>query len=126
MVGPAPDAPVGTLWSVSTPGLIKSNPAVVGDLLVIVGGDTHVLGLDPATGEQRWSSAAGGYVGSPAASGDLAYVASDDGSLAALSLTDGTLQWTAPGQHGPLTAPLVVDDLVVAGGMDGRLTALTD
>jgi outer membrane protein assembly factor BamB len=45
----------GTLrWAVDTGEPITSSPAIVGDQVIVVGGDRAVWALDLATGERRW------------------------------------------------------------------------
>ena len=43
LLGPGPAEPVQALWTVETAGPIKSSPAVAGDEMFIVSGDSHVV-----------------------------------------------------------------------------------
>ncbi|HEY2223902.1 PQQ-binding-like beta-propeller repeat protein [Actinomycetospora sp.] len=79
---------VGALrWRRGLEGAVSSGPVVARDGTVYVGSNGGVLhALDPATGADRWTFAAGGGGG-------------DDLSTSALVLPDGTVLWGPPGQR---------------------------
>jgi len=123
LVGPGPSGPVQTLWTIETPGPIKSSPAVVGNEMFIVGGDGHVLAMDPATGAPRWTSVDAGHVGTVSASPTQVFAVGEDGGLSALAIADGSRTWHVAGSILPNHNPLVLDTLVIAGGGDKHLHA---
>ncbi len=101
--------------------------SVAGDTIVVVGRDSHLRGLDPKTGRNRWESALDGSV-PLAGSGDLVLLAQDhwnSGVLHAIDRRTGDLTWTFT--H-PLAGSLdvfrvtVVDDdtaVIKYSGRDG-------
>ena len=107
----------------------------------------HVVALDAATGETRWSAeidtwfppgmgSKGGPKSTPAIEDGVVYALGPKGHLLALDLRDGTDRWRAPlherldlavPDHGFATSPVVSGDLVViqTGGAGGpALTAV--
>ena len=70
------DADTGEqLWRYDTKGEVMPTPALVGDSLYAVTGDSHLYELDPATGEERHVEELRNRVSmsSPAAVGDMLY-----------------------------------------------------
>ena len=72
------------------------NSAVVDDGLLVIGtSDGYLLGLDPATGAERWrfqvSTQGGAH--NPALADGIAYAGGDDGGFFAVDATNGTLLW---------------------------------
>ena len=78
-------------WSYSTDAATRAAPAADGDDLVVVSGG-YVNVVDVATGDQRWVSEAGGFVGPAAIVGDSIVAAREDGGIVRLDRADGAEQ----------------------------------
>jgi outer membrane protein assembly factor BamB len=117
--GPAPIAPVGTIWSVSIRGTTESSPAIADGVAYVVGGDHRTHALSMVDGEESWVSEGADYVGSPAYADGLVFVLGRDFSVSALDAADGAIRWRSGDSIYPLSSPLVLDGLVVAGTPDG-------
>ena len=117
--GPAPIAPVGTIWSVSIRGTTESSPAIADGVAYVVGGDHRAHALSMMDGEESWVSDGAAYVGSPAYADGLVFVLGRDFSVSALDAADGAIRWRSGDSIYPLSSPLVLDGLVVAGTPDG-------
>ncbi len=92
---PAPvGAKVAQSWAVELDGR-GTQPAVVGDLLVLAERDRHrVRGLDAATGKGIWAHTAGGRVDSaPTIHKGTVLFGCRDGSVTCLRADDGELVW---------------------------------
>jgi outer membrane protein assembly factor BamB len=108
-----------------------SAPVAAGGVLLIARPEQHqVAALDPATGKERWSFAAGGPIDSPpTVFHGLALFGSHDGYIYALRLADGELVWrfmAAPVErkavlHGRLASAFPVHGSVMV--LDGKLIA---
>ncbi|MBC5821247.1 MAG: PQQ-binding-like beta-propeller repeat protein [Candidatus Eremiobacteraeota bacterium] len=67
----------------------------------------------------RWAYKTGGGISSsPTVSGETVFVASNDHRLYALDLRTGRLRWTFTADNQIMTAPLVVQDVIVVGEGD--------
>lgn len=110
------------LWTVATGGPMDSSPAILDGVAYIVGGEGRLLALDVATGSQRWASKADGLVGSPAIAGERIIALGQDGSINAIRL-DGSSDWRTAADLAPKSTPLVLGDLLVAGGRGGGIQA---
>lgn len=128
----AMDAEDGTPdWSTDAGNQVWSPPAV-GDETVYVTGDSGrtdddsagpstVHALDAATGDELWEYEVGSQraTGSPAVSGDTAYVGDFDGTLHAMSTDDGSQRWTFEAEDLLRTPPMIHDGTAYIGGSDG-------
>ena len=118
------DLAAGTLlWMrEDTAGELFTTPAVTAEKVVYIGGDGVVRCVLHETNEEAWSYNTGGRRAmSPVIAGDTV-IAPVDGSLYGLSLQDGALRWTVSiGDE--ITAPSIVDGMIVVGVDDGYVAA---
>lgn len=117
----APDGAVDVAWRAEN-AIVGQVPAVVdGRVFVAVesADGPAVRTLDATTGEQQWTYADVGPLGSwqPAVAGEGLYFLDRDGVAHAVDITDGTRRWrrTLPDEQGPAMSPVVVDDALVVG-----------
>lgn len=119
------DAPSGRpLWSHDAGGPGRSG--VSGDKVVVSGTTGTVWGLDKTGGNGLWQqdALARRSVTGPAIQGDYAVVGDFDGYLHWLNLSDGALAArTRIGKDALRAAPVVVDGILVAQDIDGRINA---
>src|SRR3990172_783775 len=118
------------LWERDTDVLISGGPGV-GEGLVLVGtSDGEVIALSEADGAPVWRVAVSSEVlAAPKAAQGVVVVHTGDGSVAGLSAATGERLWSQERSTPTLTlrgssAPLLVDDLAIAGSDNGRLVAL--
>ena len=138
-------------WSYSIPYTpLETTPLVSGGIMFVTG-PNRVCALDARTGRQIWCyvrqrSQAGTISGDAAIGanrgvailGDRVFFSTDDAHLICLNRITGGLMWDVdmpepdlPGPYGSTSAPLVVNDLVIAGvgggdeGIRGFLDAYT-
>lgn len=98
----------------------------VGDEVAVALTESTVLGLDPETGERRWTgpeSHAGLFQRGPAVADGTAYVPVDL-SLLALDLADGTVEWEHTTGEETVATPAVVGDTAYYGDEDTYVYAL--
>ena len=97
--------------------------AAVTDKIVVVGGrDKMVHALDPVTGSERWSLAAGDRVdASPVISGNRVFVATLGGDIYALDLATGEKAWEFATGSGLMASPAIAAGSLVIGTLDGLL-----
>jgi outer membrane protein assembly factor BamB len=108
-----------------------SAPVVGEGTLLVARPERHqIAALDPATGKERWSFAAGGLIDSPpTVYHGLVLFGSHDGQVYALRLSDGELVWrflAAPVErkavlHGHISSTFPVHGSVIV--LDGKLIA---
>lgn len=97
-------------------------PAIVGDILVTGGRGAIVRGLAAENGATRWRrEVAQELVYRPVVVGDTAVVTTFAGSVTAFR-SDGTVEWRIRDPVASLS-PAAGVDMVVFGGLDGRLRA---
>lgn len=126
------DAATGRpVWEIDTETPISGGPGS-GDGLVLVGTrNAEVLALDEEKGKLLWRSFVSSEVLSPPRAGNGVVVARTiDGKLFGLDEKKGDRIWTYDSAVPALTlrgtsAPLIVEDKVVAGFADGKLAAIT-
>lgn len=78
---------------------------------------THLFGLDPATGEQRWRSEelAGKIFAPVGAVGGVAFCGTDLGRMVAVDVEDGTTLWSMEAPAKTACGPSIVDGRVLWG-----------
>jgi PQQ-dependent dehydrogenase (methanol/ethanol family) len=120
-------------WSFSTPYFGLETTPLVADGVMYITGANQIYALDPRNGIEIWrysrprstspniaADAAKGANRGAALLGDRLFFTTDDAHLICLDRLTGALRWDVympdEAQHyGATAAPLVVDDLVVAG-----------
>ena len=120
-------------WVFSTQYNGLETTPLVADGIMYVTGPNQVFALDPRSGTEIWRYArprsTGGKIAADAAKGanrgaavlgDRVFFTTDDAHLLCLDRLTGALRWDVympedPQHYGATGAPLVVDDLVVAG-----------
>ena len=97
-------------------------PALTGDAIFIAARDGRVARLDPASGDERWTSDAerklSGGVGADART---VAVATEEGEVIALDAATGKVRWRARASSEVLTPPTVGAGLVLVRTIDSRL-----
>jgi outer membrane protein assembly factor BamB len=101
-------------WRTMVTGAVFATPALSGNTVFVTTASGEVNALDVETGQQRWT-ANHGSTNSLAISGDLVVVAASDGGVYGLDAATGTQRWLHPAGSNHLTAPVIVDNLVVIG-----------
>lgn len=94
---------------------------------VIVGANDYaVYAADAEDGSLRWKVVTGGEVkGDPVVDAEgRCFVGSFDGYLYALDAASGAVLWKRQTGHRLQVKPLIVDDMVIAGGSSSRLVAM--
>ena len=119
------------IWSIDIDVPIATG-AGGGDGLVLVGTrEGKVYAIDEATGVIRWDRQMGSEVlAAPKAASGVVVIKTADGGLSGLSAETGETLWAY--QHSvPLlslrgaSAPIIVEDVVIAGFANGKLTAIS-
>ena len=106
------------LWTFDAGGSLNSvwgNAILVEGLLIFADSDGQLFALDPGNGQPEWqTTAAGSVVGGLAIMADGFVLASDQGTLQAFNL-DGSSKWESNLQGEIFQAPVVNDEILVAG-----------
>lgn len=76
-----------------------------------------VIGIDPATGDERWRMTPGCAPYQPVVAPDAVFFACDDGSVRALDRSDGSELWKVDTGAAPFL-PVLAGDLLVLGNAD--------
>ncbi len=115
-------------WELKAGHYIHSSPCFDGDRQqVIVGANDYAIyAADAEDGHLRWKVVTGGEVkGDPVVDAEgRCFVGSFDGQLYALDAATGEVLWKRQLGHRLQVRPLIVDDLVIAGGSSSRLVAM--
>lgn len=121
----AVDATTGTeVWAkrVDNP----QGSVAIGEEVVVALAQSTVLGLDPETGESRWTgpeSHVGLFQGSPVVVDETVYVPTEL-SLLALDLADGTVRWKHTTGEETVATPAIIGETVYYGDHDTYVYAL--
>ena len=103
-------------------GLLKINPALVGDSLYAASAEGRVMSVDPESGRVRWKQdldlALSGGVGHH---GNSVFVGASEGLVMRLDAASGSEIWRAPVSGEVLSAPQGDGRYVVAQTYDGKL-----
>jgi len=139
---PRPEAPLAVpAWTFEGGAPQWPGPSFENGLVLAGGDDGRLHALDPETGKERWSFAAGGAIRTRAVAGGSAlYFQADDGILYALDAANGRERWHVKVVDKPITRLPPSDptsrydrfgsDVAVDGGRlflgthDGRLLCL--
>ena len=116
---------LGQAWAAVAGTPIRSEPAVVGQVVYAAALNGTVHALDAATGATIWTAAVGGELrASPAVVGGVVYVGSINGRVHALNAATGTTVWTATTGGSVIRSPAVVGGVVYVGSTGNRVHAL--
>ncbi len=78
-------------------GVFRTSPILAEDTLVAACDNKLIVGIDPKTGESKWTTPTTVSVyGDPVAAGKYVIAALSDNTVLALNPSDGTPAWTAP------------------------------
>jgi hypothetical protein len=104
-----------------------ASPAVADGLVVIGGRDKIVHGLDAATGQAKWTYAAGSRIDSSTViTGERAFLATTGGEVLALDLATGERVWTFESGSSFTASPAVAQGRLVISSLDGMVYAFGD
>jgi outer membrane protein assembly factor BamB len=131
-----PDLPLP--WGHESGDRYLSSPAVVGDTVLLGGGDGVLRSVALATGRIQWEAHTSGRIrSSPAIADGLVVVGDADGVVYGFALTNGALRWRHETEgHMLLSArfgydrrtiqssPAIMDGRVFVGARDGYLYAI--
>lgn len=118
------------LWKRATKKWISGGVGAGEDLVAVGTTEGEVLAFSAATGEPLWEAQVSSEVlAAPAVAGGTVAVRTQDGKLFGLSTESGRQQWVYSASLPALTlrgtsAPVVQEDVVIAGFDDGRLVAV--
>jgi outer membrane protein assembly factor BamB len=116
------------LWRYSNPErhfAFYSSPAVTEELVLVGGRDKQLHAIDRASGQARWTYAAGARIdASPVVVGDRVFAATEDGVLVALGLAAGEETWRFETGSGFVASPAVAAGRLVVGTLDGLVICL--
>lgn len=121
------DAPTGERqWSTTVGGGIPAPPMVYESTMLVGTTTGQAAVLDVETGELRWQFQLDGPVTTMPAlalDGNVAVLTTSSGVVDVRDPSDGTIFWQRDLGGGPLTAPVVLDEVLYVGG-PGGVTAL--
>ncbi len=107
----------------SHPAGFWGRPDVTGDKVLIGCGDVRLRAVDRSTGLEAWEVRTNGSVPGVTASGEYAYFASRRGMVHAVTV-EGTVLWRTEVAGEVASPPLVTEETVVVGTLDGRVCCL--
>ena len=99
-------------------------PAMVGNTLVLAGGDGSLARVEAASGRQLWRVKAGmPLTAGVGTDGNLIVVGGDKGAVLAFDM-DGKALWTAQASSEVLSSPVTGEGVVVVRSIDNRIIGL--
>ena len=99
-------------------------PAMVGNTLVLAGGDGSLARVEAASGRQLWRVKAGmPLTAGVGTDGNLIVVGGDKGAVLAFDM-DGKALWTAQASSEVLSSPVTGEGMVVVRSIDNRIIGL--
>jgi len=124
--GPGPEGAVVEHWRFDTGSTIRSQPAVVDDIVYLTTGGGEILALDAATGTERWRHDAGdgGLMSSPAVAEGLVVATTIGGRILAVDAASGAEVWRRDEDAAPESMPAVSQGVVYVGTDAGTLLAV--
>lgn len=123
------------IWSVRTPGPIRSTPCIAGETIYVNGGGS-ILALNRISGKQLWTFHALGervyapygyadyYHSSPKEHRGNIYFGSGDGHVYALDIRTGALKWKYNTGDVVHATPALLDSVLYIGSFNGTMYAL--
>ena len=106
---------------------VWSTPALEGDVVYVTSLDGDLYALDAATGVELWSFGTGAGIASPPVvntEAGLVYVGGFDGRLRAIDTETHEERWSLKADNWFWTRPLLADDVLFAGNLDGNVYAV--
>ena len=113
-----------TRWFFQTNGPVMASPIIVGELVLVNGGDGILYAVNRKTGMMQWRAALGDTLvaGTVAVADNVVYVAAQEHALRALQLDTGATLWTVDTTLPVRSAPMVIGSLLlVAVGANSLL-----
>ncbi|MEA3401742.1 MAG: PQQ-binding-like beta-propeller repeat protein [Armatimonadota bacterium] len=110
-------------WHFTHPAGFWGAPALLSGLAYIGCEDVRLRAVDVSTGLQAWEYEAAASVPGATAAGDSVYFGDDAGMLYAISAS-GELRWRVELGAAVAAAPLVTDEAVVVGTLEGQVHCL--
>ena len=99
-------------------------PAMVGNTLILAGGDGSLARVEAASGRQLWRvKAAVPLTAGVGSDGNLIVVGGDKGAVLAFNM-DGKALWTAQASSEVLSSPVTGEGMVVVRSIDNRIIGL--
>ena len=99
-------------------------PAMVGNTLVLAGGDGSLARVEAANGHQLWRiKAPVGLTAGVGSDGNLIVVGGDKGAVLAFDM-NGKALWTAQASSEVLSSPVIGEGIVVVRSIDNRIVGL--
>ena len=99
-------------------------PALIGNTLVVAGGDGTIVRVDAASGRQLWRvKAEGGLSAGVGTDGNLIVLGGSKGAVLAYD-ADGKSLWKAQASSEVLSSPVVGQGIVVVRSIDNRIVGL--
>jgi outer membrane protein assembly factor BamB len=120
-----------SLWDVEIDANITGGVGAGGGIVAVGTKDGLVWGLNADTGEVLWKTPVNAEVlSAPQTDGAVVAVVTVDGHVRGLDAKTGAVRWTFAAASPPLTlrasaAPVIVNDLVIAGFANGRVIAVS-
>jgi hypothetical protein len=100
-------------------------PLGAGDRVYVGADDNFFYALDAASGRRRWRWRSGGDIaGLPALDAERVYFVSLDNNARALDARSGVQHWRRPLESRPQAGPLLLDGLLLIGGLGAELRML--
>lgn len=104
---------------------VATTPVVADDTLVVGGGAMNVFGIEAASGNELWKAELESDSDGPAAiANGEAYVFDWTNEVHAFDLETGQHTYSASIDEGQITGATVADEVIYAGGRQGRIYAL--
>ncbi len=114
-------------WSFSASDALWGQPATDGQRVFIGSLDHFIYALDARTGRELWKTEfEGAIAGGPIAGPDgLVYVVSFSNAVKALDAATGSVSWTAETEAWVWTSPVLYENVLYFGDLNGSLYALS-
>lgn len=112
------------IWSYTTSVSEGDMMVVANNVLYVSTTNDHIYALDASSGREKWSIQLGGnnYYAAPVVVNNMVYVL-PEGSIDALDAHSGHIKWSY--LIGEIqTTPAIANNVVYAGGFDGKLYAI--
>lgn len=102
------------IWRQTVTGSVFGSPVVSQGMVLVATQAGQFVALDSESGAIRWTALHGGSH-PPATNGDIVVISDADGGIYGLDLLTGEQRWLYPTGRPELTAPSLVENLVLIG-----------